>query len=309
MNNTTYNSIDHTKCLLIIAVILCHIIHFGELYPTTQDAILMIVNPTFFIITGYLVNINKTKKEFAVYLIRIIIPYIIMSVGYGILSVYLPVRDGMTDCRLSSLLHVLTVAPIGPYWYFHTMIICTFLYYLSFRTGKWGKAGSFMLYAALLLFCVEYAHLISLRFACCFYIGAAIRLSGMKLETFYQPSYLAIIPFMLLLPGIPSHWSDFTVIALASCFLCFYFRLVKDQKGKYMNLMGYIGRNTFPIYIFHPIFTMISKYTLGAFTFDPTGLAHTVFTVILCVAGSLGIARIMDQTHLSYGFGRKSILR
>ena len=73
--------------------------------------------------------------------------------------------------------------------------------------------------------------------------------------------------------------------------------------------MGYLGRNTLPIYIFHPIFTMMSKYMLPLFSFDHTGLLHTLTTIVMCVAGSLAVAYAMDRTRLSYVFAKKQILR
>ena len=48
----------------------------------------------FLLITGYLVNIRKTYKEFVSYIMKILIPYIIMVTGYAFVSTLLPVRDG-----------------------------------------------------------------------------------------------------------------------------------------------------------------------------------------------------------------------
>ena len=62
----------------------------------------------------------------------------------------------------------------------------------------------------------------------------------------------------------------------------------------------YVGRNTFPIYIFHPIFTMLAKFTLPAFAFEPTGLLHAAVSVAMGVIGSIYLARALDYTRTSY---------
>lgn len=54
---------------------------------------------------------------------------------------------------------------------------------------------------------------------------------------------------------------------------------------------------------------MMSKYTLPVFSFDPTGLLHTLTTIVMCVAGSLAVAYIMDRTRMSCIFAKKRILR
>lgn len=74
-------------------------------------------------------------------------------------------------------------------------------------------------------------------------------------------------------------------------------------------MAGFIGRNTFPVYIFHPIFTMAAKFLLPLFAFDPTGLLHTIFTIAMCLVGTLALAVLLDKTHLSWCFGRSTLLR
>ena len=125
--------------------------------------------PTFLVITGYLVNVEKSIKEFCVYLVRIILPYVIMVCGYMVVSMYLPVRDGVQSLDLKTFYGVLLITSIGPYW--------------------------------------------------------------------------------------------------------------------------------------------LSKYTVPCFSFDNTGILHALFTMIICVIGSILVAKVMDVSHCSYIFARKAILR
>ena len=87
------NELDFSRAVLIVLVILVHIVNFGNLYPLSKSSILAFMMPTFLFITGYLVNIDKSIKDFLRYLLQIFLPYIIFVMGYAVLSLYLPVRD------------------------------------------------------------------------------------------------------------------------------------------------------------------------------------------------------------------------
>ena len=54
--------IDWIRAILIILMILIHIVSFGNAYPQLKAGILSFMMPTFLIITGYLVNIEKSPK-------------------------------------------------------------------------------------------------------------------------------------------------------------------------------------------------------------------------------------------------------
>lgn len=99
-----YHEINFVRSVLILLVILVHIVYFGELYPTVKAGILGFMMPSFLVVTGYLVNIEKTFKEFSLYLFRIFVPYLIMVVGFSVLSAFLPVRDGIAEITVSVLL-------------------------------------------------------------------------------------------------------------------------------------------------------------------------------------------------------------
>lgn len=104
-------------------------------------------------------------------------------------------------------------------------------------------------------------------------------------------------------------WGSISIIICVLSFFCFSAYFFSFLKGKGKSAVEYIGRNTLPIYVFHPIFTMLSKFILPAFSFDATGIAHACFTVAIGIAGSIGIAWLMDWSRLSWLIGRKRILR
>ena len=130
--------IDWIRAILIILMILIHIVSFGNAYPQLKAGILSFMMPTFLIITGYLVNIEKTGKQMRNYLKCLALPYVIMVTGFSVLSYFMPVRDGITELSLSQICEKIFVTSIGPYWFIQTMIICGALYYFCFHGRNWN---------------------------------------------------------------------------------------------------------------------------------------------------------------------------
>lgn len=75
------------------------------------------------------------------------------------------------------------------------------------------------------------------------------------------------------------------------------------------NTLLYIGRNTLPIYLFHPIFTMAAKFYHPLFSWDRSEICFALVTIFIAIAGSIGIAKMMEKTHLAYLFGKGKMLR
>ena len=94
-------NLDFIRAILIILMILIHIVSFGNAYPHLKAGILSFMMPTFLIITGYLVNIEKTGRQMGNYLKCLALPYVIMVTGFSVLSYYMPVRDGITELSIS----------------------------------------------------------------------------------------------------------------------------------------------------------------------------------------------------------------
>ena len=56
-------SIDFTRSVLILLVILVHIVYFGDMYPSIKSDILSFMMPSFLFITGYLANVDKSLSK------------------------------------------------------------------------------------------------------------------------------------------------------------------------------------------------------------------------------------------------------
>lgn len=143
-----------------------------------------------------------------------------------------------------------------------------------------------------------------------FFLGVVLHVSEVDYNKLFVPTSLSAVPLLLILL-IGPNWerSNLLVLVMAFCFLSLASYLKKKCHGKPLEMTLYIGRNTLPIYMFHPIFTMAGKFLLPFFRFDGSGIAHAIVVIILSLAGSLLLAKTMDKLHLSWMFGRPKLLR
>ena len=319
--------LDLIRAILIILMILIHIVSFGNAYPHLKAGILSFMMPTFLIITGYLVNIEKSPKQMGKYLMCLALPYVIMVSGFSVLSYFMPVRDGITELSFSQICEKIFVTSIGPYWFIQTMIICGILYYISFKGATWktlkqGKTTmstttSLFIFATLLLL-ISRTPALSPSAATYYFIGAAIRQCHIEFGKIFHPSPIAILLWLNLL-GL-EEWYDWGCLAVVfSCWCCISSLMwihslitrIQDKVciQKIDNTLLYIGRNTLPIYLFHPIFTMAAKFYHPLFAWDKSEIIFAIFTILLAILGSIGIALLMEKTRAAYLFGKGKMLR
>lgn len=319
--------IDWIRAILIILMILIHIVSFGNAYPQLKAGILSFMMPTFLIITGYLVNIEKSSKEMGRYLMCLALPYVIMVTSFSVLSYFIPVRDGITELSLSQICEKIFVTSIGPYWFIQTMIICGILYYVSFKGAIWGTlrqgkttmstTTSLFIFATLLLLQSKTPAL-SPSAATYYFIGAVLRQCHIGFDRIFRPSPVALLLWLLLL-GM-EEWYDWGTLAIVfSCWCCIsslmwihsLIKRLQDNASvqKTEATLLYIGRNTLPIYLFHPIFTMAAKFYHPLFSWDRSEICFALVTIFIAIAGSIGIAKMMEKTHLAYLFGKGKMLR
>ena len=319
--------IDWIRAILIILMILIHIVSFGNAYPQLKAGILSFMMPTFLIITGYLVNIEKSSKEMGRYLMCLALPYVIMVTGFSVLSYFMPVRDGITELSLSQICEKIFVTSIGPYWFIQTMIICGILYYVSFKGAIWGTlrqgkttmstTTSLFIFATLLLLQSKTPAL-SPSAATYYFIGAVLRQCHIGFDRIFRPSPVALLLWINLL-GM-EEWYDWGTLAIVfSCWCCisslmWIHSLINHLQDnacvrKTEATLLYIGRNTLPIYLFHPIFTMAAKFYHPLFSWDRSEIIFALVTIFIAIAGSIGIAKMMEKTRLAYLFGKGKMLR
>ena len=89
--------IDFLKCIFILLMIVFHLRYIGDTYPYAKSLVYTFHMPAFLIISGYLMNVQKSGTQFFRAMGWIFVPYALMETGYVLISAVLPVRDRVAD--------------------------------------------------------------------------------------------------------------------------------------------------------------------------------------------------------------------
>ena len=274
--------IDYLKCIFITLMIIFHLVYIGDKYPYAKQIVYTFHMSAFLIISGYLANNRKDARSFLRKFLWIFIPYACMEAAYTVMSHFLPVRESVDAITPTVLLDKIFLHPMGPYWYLHTLILCSLIYYITFRYVRLSVVSRLVVTGVCL-------------FALSHWGG---------LMTF------AIVPFVILccfpanldrgtLAGVAITWLSISLLLAAYGYL--------PVQAK--RLSFFIGRNTLVILLFSPIFTILSKAFLPVFAFDPTGMLFLVTATAFTLSGCMGMAWAMDKMHVSrFFFGKRTIL-
>ena len=302
--------LDYLKSILILLMVAFHLIYIGDKYPYIKQIVYTFHMPAFLIISGYLTNVQKDIRSFMRKLLWIFIPYLCMETGYVLMSHILPVRENVPEISSGILLHKIFIKPLGPYWYLHMLIICSLLYYLTFRYTRM-KTISQVILLGLGLFAVSYwGGIIVLANAIYFLAGVIIKQSKLPFIRIFQPSLLALVP-MILLCCFPDNLNRGILAGITITYLAIIISLyAHSYLSKGIRQCSYfIGRNTLVIFLFSPLFTILCKMFLPFLFFEPTGILFMIISVAITVSGCIVIAWSMDKLHFSrFFFGQDAIL-
>ena len=302
--------LDYLKSILILLMVAFHLVYIGDKYPYIKQIVYTFHMPAFLIISGYLTNVQKDIRSFMKKLLWIFIPYLCMETGYVLMSHILPVRENVPEISSSILLHKIFIKPLGPYWYLHTLIICSLLYYLAFRYTRM-KIISQVIILGLGLFAVSYwGGIMVFANAIYFLAGVIIKQSKLPFIRIFQPSLLALVP-MILLCCFPDNLKRGILAGITITYLAIIISLyAHSYLSKGISQCSYfIGRNTLVIFLFSPLFTILCKMFLSFLFFEPTGILFMIISVAITVSGCIVIAWSMDKLHFSrFFFGQDAIL-
>ncbi len=306
--------LDFIKGVMIVLVVVFHLGYIGDLYPTAKAFVYTFHMPTFLLLSGYLLNTQRPAAAFGRKLLWIFVPYAVMESAYVVASAIMPVRERVDNLSLLLLVDKNLLHPLGPYWYLHTLMLCSLTCYVAERLPRRGpgfSAGGRLVVAGLLLWELSRLGLVNAANAFWFLGGAVVRMGGLRLSDTFFPAWLAIVPVALMATE-PAFFDRATLpgVVLTLCVLSFLTALWRRWGSRApWRGVSYLGRNTLVVFLFSPIFTMAMKQLLPLFRFDATGLAYLVCATAVAVAGSLGVAAAMDRTGLSrYLFGRQRVL-
>lgn len=302
--------IDYLKCIFITLMIIFHLVYIGDKYPYAKQIIYTFHMSAFLVISGYLANVHKDAGSMLRKLLWIFIPYACMEVGYVVMSHFLPVRETVPEVTSSLLLHNIFLKPMGPYWYLHTLIVCSLIYYIIFHYIRM-KIISQLALTGICLFAASYwGGLVVFANALYFLIGIIVSQSKLPFTHIFRATLLAVIPLTILC-CFPENLNRGTLAGVAITYLAIntLLYIYNYLPESIRHLSHFIGRNTLVILLFSPIFTILSKSFLSVFSFDPTGMLFLATAVVFTLCGCIGIAWTMDKLQLSkFFFGKKAIL-
>lgn len=236
-----------------------------------------------------------------------------MVIGYSVLSFYLPVQDRLVEMSVKAVFTKVFITSIGPYWFLQTMIICGILYYSCFYIlrEKIELISIIMVFCSSLIILADSTQSLSIKAVPYYFFGTILRQTNIRFSSFFKKSPFALLPIIIILfYNEMRDWGSIAILSVVYClisFLC-WIESVVCTWALYKYIL-FIGANTLPLYLFHPIFTMLAKLYLPLFSFDATGTIHAIITVMLTIVGCLLIAHLMDRFRLSFIFGMKTMLK
>lgn len=287
--------IDFVKGVLIVLMIIFHLVYVADSFPYAKKVVYAFHMPGFLIISGYLMNVEKTASAFLRTLKRFVVPYLIIESAYILMASVLPIREHIHQLTPALFAEKLFLHPLGPYWYLHTLVLCGATYYLVFRIRSLAKITRWLLLAFLLCMLSFADGILSVSYALYFIIGVAIRLSGLTFTGVFRPSFLAVPLFFLLsLCGenlLSMHVGSLALIFCALSGLLFVNKVLHQRVAAFVN---YLGRRSLALYLYSPIFTFLCKPLVPLFQFDPTCVLFILASSAVCVGGALLVDGVVN---------------
>lgn len=305
--------IDFLKCIFILLMISFHLVYIGDAYPYAKQVVYTFHIPAFFIISGYVMKVDKPISGFLKTVLWLLVPYLIMESAYIFMASLLPIREHISDLSIELYFEKLLLKPIGPYWYLHSLIICSMIYYISFIRYKNCKllVSRIIVASVLLGFISLYWNLISLSSILYFLLGVCVRQTSTEFLCFFRPSWLSIVGFAVLIM-FPGNLDRFTIGGLLITYLAVssLLALYKILPRFLSVFFNYIGSHTLVLLLFSPIFTAVVKPLVGLLSFDQSGMLFGVVALVVNVAGCFGIGFLMDYLGISnFVFGKQKIMQ
>jgi fucose 4-O-acetylase-like acetyltransferase len=303
------DEIDFLKAILIILMVMFHLVWFSEGHPYVKQMVYTFHMPAFLLLSGYFCHTAKAPRAFLRQVLWFFIPYAIMELGYTVMCFFLPIHEHISTLSPSVLAYHLFIHPLGPYWYFHTLIICLLLTYAVFRTNLCRSLIGNILLLCVLLFALR--SIVVFANAMYFVAGVVLFQSGIKYLHFFRPTILAVFPLVWLC-NFPENLDRASIAGIAINYLVISLCLSAYphlfQKSK--SLLLFIGRNTLVILLFSPVFTLLAKFFIPLFSWDPTRICFMLVSVSFTLAGCMAVAWLFDALHLSpLFFGCKKVLK
>ena len=302
--------LDYLKCLLIVLMISFHLVFIGDSYPYAKQVVYTFHMPVFLVISGYLMNVQKSPDQYLRTLLFYLIPYLVMESGYTVMASLLPIREHIDQLTVGVFFEKLLLHPLGPYWYLHTMVVCGLAYFGVFHLWPFHPLSRMILLGLVFALLGYWGGVVSPTMAFYFLAGVVIRHSGVSILQVFRPSWLALAAFVwLAMYPVNLQSSAPGGILMAYLFVSFALAAYPVVGLVLCRPLLFVGRNTLSLLLFSPIFTILCKSLVSPLSFDPTAMLFLVVSLVICIAGSLIITWLMDLLHVSpLFFGKQRAL-
>lgn len=290
------DELDWLKSVCILLMIAFHLEHFEHLYPEAKHVVYTFHMPVFLIISGYLIKTNRGLRSFLSTLTPILIPYIIMEAAYTFAASLLPINEHIDHLTPSIMVKNLLLHPIGPYWFLHTLTLCYILTYATRNIPRLSEISRTII-LFLMAWIANKLRIMPFSLSIYYIIGTILSTSNIKFTSFFAPSIVAL-PFIIAMLCFSASIDKSTCVGalfifLAISFLTWVFQYVR---GTLRKAFLFIGRNTLPILLFSPLFTLLAKfYQPFICSIDHTGIIFMLISVFLGAYGSIGIKYVLDR--------------
>lgn len=295
--------IDVMKGIFIILMVLCHLPYFVEKYAYVNNFVYSFHMYGFLLISGFLFNTEKNFKGFFTYLRSLLVPYLFFSSAYLLslfwASNYISTANQIQELSLVSWLKTILMTPPGTYWYIHTIIICSVIAYFSTRFFKTNE-NRFVLTSVFFMVISVVIPFQKPLFLFSYFVGYVIRLYRLSFDSIIMKTWTLIIPLLICcFFSDESMRSVPTILCNTFCIMGLIGWVTPCLWKSVLKTVSWIGKNSLPILLISPAFTVATKFAIPYFSFDSTRLIWTIISVIFVVVGCLISAYLFDRLRLS----------
>ena len=296
--------LDYLKGIFIVLMVIFHLALIEQTYPVLRNAVYTFHMSAFLVISGYLANVEKRPGQFVHGLLRIAVPYVLFEALYIVIQYYLGgnlgAHNAIGQLTAGSFLMRIATQPTGPYWYLHTLVISTVVYWVVYRLLKLRGMGGLALMGVALYGLTWAIEGLAWSNVIYFIIGVFILRLGKRFMEVITPSWLALLPLIVLF-WFPENYDSGSLAGVAITVLVISLLLACYAicPRALSNFFRYLGRNSLAIVVFSPIFTVLTKQLAPWFSFDPTAISFLVVALIIVVGGCLASAWLCDKLLLS----------
>jgi len=305
--------LDYMKCVFILLMVTFHLTFVSDTFPFAKAMVYTFHMPGFLLISGYLMNVAKPARRFFAMILWLLVPYIVMESGYIVMASLLPINEHIDHLTPSVFMYRLFVKPLGPYWYLQAMVLCGVTHYAASRFIS-GHILLRIVACGGVYYAMSLLGILSLPCAMYFLAGALIRMYNLEIRHVFPPCRLSFVLLLLLLVD----WCNLDKatpggVAIVYFVMCSLIILYDHAPRFMLNGMLWIGRNTLPLFLFSPIFTVMCKPLRSIIpTVLPQSLQAMLFIVIslpICVVGSVVVTKALETTGVAQiMFGKRKIL-